>query len=236
MKPLIITPAPGEEVWSCGGFLAAFHNSLKSRVKACGGEIDIRDRARVMYGVIADHSHASRGYVSSQQQVDAVKLSAETLGYTWESMFWGRAYNGKLHTIPPVTLAKKILERINFYKPTDIFIETPVVTGRLVPSDVFVLHNIVLDVILRPELGHINLYGFRFHNKTGIFKPVSDRSYAYKLAATCAYFDLVRDTRRQKRNIDTIARRNGSLINTRRAEVFTPLRVKINNNIYYSLI
>lgn len=229
MKPLFIVPCPGEEIWSCGGFLANFWNHLQNQAETEDTIIDIRDKARIMYAIMADNNNPQTNYYTAlTNQVDTIKSNANYLGYTWESIYWGRKNHNKLVGLEKTELKSKVKDRIKFYKPTDIFVQTPINWKN--NTDEAVLFRVVVDLLFY-DIKNVNLYGFCFENLHGLYKQYSNKDHKLKQMMTDSYWDLFRNKSRHRNQIDLRNKRFGEVIGKNYAEIFTPIKVKLINNL-----
>lgn len=217
MKPLIIVPQPFNDIAACGGFLARFYDQL---IDEYGDDIDIRNRARILYASIA--SFKGTKFVDQADQVEAIKANSEILGYTWECMYWGRKYRNKFSELSVAEFHNKLRSRIDFYKPTHVFLEDLGRSTFLPENDVDILYVHTLDVI-RDFFPNVSLFTFTRNSAMGMLQPFNEYQRMNKVAAWDHYDEVF--------GIDSIKdwdARRGTFIGKKYAEAFTPLIYKSN--------
>lgn len=224
MRPLLITPTLHTEIAACGGFLSKFAGNLELDKNEKGGEIDVREQARILYVNLCDYTDHTGKFVPLKEQVEAIKLISEYLFCTWEVAFWGRKHNN--FPVYYEKIKKKIQQRIEFYKPSHIFVQEGL--SKVIDNSYVVtraVRNIVSDLPNR-----VSLYTFNTANNDGIYHLYSSYDEEVKLVAyshVSALSENIFATTEQVRAND---KDRGRLVGTQRAEVFKPINI-IHNHL-----
>jgi len=219
MRPLIITPTLNQEIAACGGFLATFASGLETNISEVGGEIDVRQQARVMYMNLCDYSDYNGNYVPLKKQVDAIKNMAEISFFTWECVYWGRK-NNNFYRLNYEKFERKIKERINFYNPTHIFVQE---TDDKIMSNISMVNRTTINIV-RSFSTPVSMYSYSTDYNAGIFYPFTEYHQEEKLAAysyTATLSDIFNDTER----VRTTDNHRGQLVGHKRAEIFKPINI-----------
>lgn len=222
MKPLFIVSRPGIEIWEAGGFLAKFRDDLIVKKDLEDKEIKPRDRARVVYVTMADYQQPNGHYISLDTQRDIIRKQSELLGFTTEVVYWGRKYQDNLRKYTN-ELKEKLQNRIAFYRPTSIFMETGY------GSDVNTINELVKDLVCY-NMPSVNLFGFTSAGLNGVFSAYGNKQQIFKEKAIRNY-EFLQD----RRGNQTIIRENdnyrGKMINKKYAEVFKVIKSSITFNL-----
>ncbi len=108
---LILTGRPGNEISYLGGLLSNYKDKLKSKE-----HLD-RDKPRIIYGDISDYKDSTGRLVYKNGQFNDIKKISSLLGFTWEALYVSK----NIYIINEQEFNKRLLKRIDFYKPDVIF-------------------------------------------------------------------------------------------------------------------